>query len=261
MGRTAFAWVCFGISLTARADFVVPDGSNLPWIRGSSSNSAYAQWEAFSSPGGPNVPDVGSYTGGVLAPGAPAWDAFDSSGQSFITSGGNIYSFSAPLNMHVVVPSFGRGVGFRTTVLLQVRTQGNEVLPSSLSIGGVAPAESRELSRESLGGMGFLVDTLYRWDLPGNAASYEVRFDASDASMSMDRIAVDTFASPNAPTCYANCDGSTVAPALNVNDFVCFLTKYAAGESYANCDGSSVQPVLNVNDFVCFQTRFAQGCP
>jgi hypothetical protein len=29
--------------------------------------------------------------------------------------------------------------------------------------------------------------------------------------------------------CYANCDGSTVAPILNANDFVCFLTRYAAG--------------------------------
>jgi hypothetical protein len=61
--------------------------------------------------------------------------------------------------------------------------------------------------------------------------------------------------------CYANCDGSTVQPILNVNDFVCFQTKYAAGDTYANCDGSTVPPVLNVNDFVCFQTRYAAGCP
>ena len=30
-------------------------------------------------------------------------------------------------------------------------------------------------------------------------------------------------------TCYANCDGSTIAPVLNVNDFQCFLNAYAAG--------------------------------
>jgi hypothetical protein len=29
--------------------------------------------------------------------------------------------------------------------------------------------------------------------------------------------------------CYANCDGSTTAPVLNVGDFTCFLQKYAAG--------------------------------
>jgi hypothetical protein len=62
-------------------------------------------------------------------------------------------------------------------------------------------------------------------------------------------------------TCYANCDDSTAAPILNVNDFVCFQTKFAAGDPYANCDGSTTPPVLNVNDFVCFQSKFAAGCP
>jgi probable HAF family extracellular repeat protein len=61
--------------------------------------------------------------------------------------------------------------------------------------------------------------------------------------------------------CYANCDGSTVAPVLNVADFVCFQTKYAAQDPAANCDGSTVAPVLNVADFICFQSRFAAGCP
>jgi hypothetical protein len=60
--------------------------------------------------------------------------------------------------------------------------------------------------------------------------------------------------------CYANCDGSTVPPVLNVSDFICFQSKYAAGDSYANCDGSTVQPLLNVSDFICFQSRYAAGC-
>jgi hypothetical protein len=60
--------------------------------------------------------------------------------------------------------------------------------------------------------------------------------------------------------CYANCDGSTAEPVLNVNDFVCFQAKYAAGDPGANCDDSTVQPILNVSDFICFQTKFAAGC-
>jgi hypothetical protein len=60
--------------------------------------------------------------------------------------------------------------------------------------------------------------------------------------------------------CYANCDGSTTAPVLNVADFTCFLQRFAAGESYANCDGSTTVPVLNVADFTCFLQRFATGC-
>ncbi|MBL9031251.1 MAG: beta-propeller fold lactonase family protein [Phycisphaerae bacterium] len=63
------------------------------------------------------------------------------------------------------------------------------------------------------------------------------------------------------PTCYANCDGSTIPPVLNVNDFSCFLNKFGAGDPGANCDGSVVPPVLNINDFVCFVNKFSTGCP
>ena len=61
--------------------------------------------------------------------------------------------------------------------------------------------------------------------------------------------------------CYANCDNSDVYPALNINDFVCFLNRFAAGDPYANCDGSTSPPVLNANDFQCFLNAFSQGCP
>ena len=61
--------------------------------------------------------------------------------------------------------------------------------------------------------------------------------------------------------CYANCDGSTAAPMLNVNDFVCFLNRFAQADPWANCDASTVAPALNVNDFTCFLNRYAAGCP
>jgi hypothetical protein len=64
-----------------------------------------------------------------------------------------------------------------------------------------------------------------------------------------------------AGTCYANCDGSTTPPVLNVLDFGCFLSYFAAQMPQANCDGSTTPPVLNVLDFVCFLYRFAAGCP
>jgi hypothetical protein len=74
----------------------------------------------------------------------------------------------------------------------------------------------------------------------------------------------------SSPPCYANCDGSTVPPILNVEDFSCFINQFASAQSlppaqqiahYANCDGSTIAPVLNVEDFSCFINRFAQGCP
>jgi outer membrane protein assembly factor BamB len=67
--------------------------------------------------------------------------------------------------------------------------------------------------------------------------------------------------SPPPPLCYANCDASTTAPILNVQDFSCFLNAFAAGEPYANCDNSTTPPALNVQDFSCFLNAFAAGCP
>jgi hypothetical protein len=66
--------------------------------------------------------------------------------------------------------------------------------------------------------------------------------------------------SATACTCYANCDGSTVAPNLNINDFVCFMNAYAVSDPWANCDHSTAAPVLNINDFQCFLNQFALGC-
>jgi hypothetical protein len=61
--------------------------------------------------------------------------------------------------------------------------------------------------------------------------------------------------------CYPNCDGSAQPPILNVSDFVCFQSAFAAGAPYANCDQSTGNPALNVLDFVCFIQQFAAGCP
>ncbi len=55
-------------------------------------------------------------------------------------------------------------------------------------------------------------------------------------------------------TCYPDCDESG---ALNVNDYICFQTKFALSDPYSDCDGNGVR---NVNDYICFQTNFALGC-
>ncbi len=65
------------------------------------------------------------------------------------------------------------------------------------------------------------------------------------------------------PACFVNCDGSFNAggcPTLAVNDFTCFLNRFAAHDQRANCDGSSNAPTLNVLDFLCYLNRFAAGC-
>jgi hypothetical protein len=61
--------------------------------------------------------------------------------------------------------------------------------------------------------------------------------------------------------CFANCDGSSGAPVLSMNDFMCFMSGFSAGDPGANCDLSTASPALNINDFVCFMMKFAEGCP
>jgi hypothetical protein len=101
-----------------------------------------------------------------------------------------------------------------------------------------------------------------------------VRFSVSDnPNDSLTESAIDDFRVTiwRCPLeCYANCDGSTIDPVLNVDDFICFIGAFAAAQGmpheeqithYANCDGSTIAPVLNVDDFTCFISAFASGCP
>ncbi len=66
---------------------------------------------------------------------------------------------------------------------------------------------------------------------------------------------------PPPPSCYANCDGSTVAPVVSVLDLQCFVNRYLSGDAWANCDGSTVAPVLSANDLICYINRYITGCP
>ena len=102
--------------------------------------------------------------------------------------------------------------------------------------------------------------TNFGWEIIGDEtmAGTGKRFGSRESSILAERpVLIVTF---TPASCYANCDGSTTAPILNVNDFTCFLNRYAAADSYANCDGSTTAPVLNVNDFTCFLNRYAAGC-
>lgn len=199
MIRSHLSVLCAGslalaLTSTAMCDFVVPDGTNVPWTRGVTANSAWAQWESFTSGSGPNAPTDGSFAGGTFADGAPAWNAFDTGGFGMAIGSGNLYAAGGPLAVQIDVPNFGLGAGATTTVLLQIRTQGTEVDLSSVNIGGVAATEVTELQRVALGGFGgFSVDTLWRFELAGNASAYSIRFNALGAHMSLDRVSIDTF--------------------------------------------------------------------
>ena len=191
------------LASSSSAAFIVPDTAAYAWDRGLTAQSTYAEWDVFSSPAGPNAPDVGSFVGGVLPAGAPAFNAFDANegSGSFITGGGNIYSFSGIVSPRIEFGGFGLGDAYQTTVLLQVRTLGTEIDQATVRLNGTIAASSVvELARDSLGGFGGAqVDTLFRFDLTGNLGSYTIDFDALGTSLSLDRVAIDTFTVVPAP--------------------------------------------------------------
>lgn len=91
----------------------------------------------------------------------------------------------------------------------------------------------------------------------GDIGSYRVTVTNGCTTSESGSVTLYIFGSP----CYPNCDGSTVAPVLNANDFQCFLNRVAEGSLYANCVGSTVNPVITSGDFQCFLNAFAYGCP
>lgn len=188
-----------GLASVASADFVVPNGVNYPWVRGTTANSTYAQWDVFTSVAGPNAPDVGQSVVGSLAAGAPAFNVSASGAGATVLGSGNIYGAGGALSVVVTVPSFGLGDGMMTTVLFQTRTQGTEINPATVLIGNFAPSSVTELSRVSLGGQGAMVDTLWQFNLPGSASSYTVTFSSVMQFFSLDRISVDTFTTVPTP--------------------------------------------------------------
>jgi hypothetical protein len=99
---------------------------------------------------------------------------------------------------------------------------------------------------------------------PGPLTYYETSFDTDPRERILLTLATDSesaLAWLRLPTlCYANCDQSPGDPALNIQDMLCFMQRYASGHPYANCDHST-DPLLSAADFACYLQRFAAGCP
>jgi hypothetical protein len=177
--------------------------TDFTWHRGDA-NTTYQEWDVFQSTTAPNSPDVGVFNpnGTPTARDASGLDAssFPNDG-AFLTSGGNIYSFSAPIQIALDLPNYGKGAaGWSTTIVLQIQTAGNPLDPSSIALtplGGSALLPLDGGTRTFSGSTGSPFggnkdDWFFEWHVDGNASSYALTFKASDASMSLDRISVDT---------------------------------------------------------------------
>ena len=151
-------------------------------------DTTYQEWNVFSTPAGPNAPDVANSNINGTA------NISESSGQSFVTSGGNIYSPTAVTFLTVTVPDFNLGSGYVTNAVVQIRTQGTPVDTASVLFNGFAAESATLLHTEPLGGFG---GNLEDWEfvytgLLGNIAVDTITFHGSGSSMSLDRVSVDT---------------------------------------------------------------------
>lgn len=200
---------------SSSAAFVTPADWTRPTNDGvaASTRTTYQEWNVFTSSTGPNDPDVAEVNPNAGAgPNPSKANVYDTSGGSFVTGGGNIYSFSVATLNDADVPSYGLGAAGTIDVLFQVRTLGTELDYANVRLvyndgttnQTIGFTERQELERITLGGFGGTqVDTLFRFDIPYSPSTFKVEFDASGSSMSLDRVSVDTLTAVPEPASLA----------------------------------------------------------
>lgn len=191
-------------SPAAQGALISPSGWTRPTTPAQAATdlTTYQRYEVFTAAAGPNTPDVANINTTGTA------NVYDTSGGSFITSGGNIYSFSVPTYIEAILPNYGLRTGYTTNVLLQVRTLGQAMDASSVKLisysgnaanpyptaTAIGPASQQLLlsAPDQSGFGGTDQEWAFSFSVTGNAASYKLAFNASGSSMSLDQLSMDS---------------------------------------------------------------------
>ncbi|MEM7625003.1 MAG: hypothetical protein AAF333_05190 [Planctomycetota bacterium] len=183
--------------------FVAPTA----WTRGDALTT-FQEWDNFTTTQGA-TPDASDNN-----PDGPALLTENTTG--FVTSTGNIYSFNAATDFDVTVPvaDVSSPEEHDLTVIVQTQTLGSALDTTSVVIqgaisGDIAPVASALLGEEVLGDPGQVGGGVgeFRWflfnvpyaefaDGSGSAADFNLSFNASESSMSLDRLLIDTALRP-----------------------------------------------------------------
>jgi hypothetical protein len=190
--------VMLGAALSATAAsaaFVTPSWTQ-PTTDGQASadQTTYQHWNVFTSTTGPNAPDVAEVNPNGVG---NAFDNNAGASGSFVTGGGNIYSFTTTsIQPRAIVP--GYATGDPVEFLVQVLVQGNLIDVDDVMLGGVqistlANYSYTELSSTPLGGFGgAAVEHAWTFTAPADLASFQIDWGWDAESASLDRIAIDT---------------------------------------------------------------------
>ncbi|MGH6645478.1 PEP-CTERM sorting domain-containing protein [Aquabacterium sp.] len=139
------------------------------------STTTLAEWNVINTYPTDSTPDV-----------AGAGTLTETTGTAFLTSGGNVYSFSAATAFTVSTAALGAG---SWDVYLRVGGLGNPVLDTA-TLNGVSATRSIVFS-ENLGGTfgGAEEESLWKWTLTGGS-TLNFAFGASSSSLSLDQVGV-----------------------------------------------------------------------
>ncbi len=167
------------------------NGFFVPFFRGGE-GSQVAGWERFTvatNNGVGNAPDMAGSTANARV--------VQFEPNAFLLSSGNIYNIAHKSEFELRY-SGAEEVGL---VTLQIRTGGFELDYNNVALvydlAGtpqfLAPAGRTELDRQSAGPGGVFVSSSWQWDVSAlGLSSFNLQFKASEGSLSMDSITLDT---------------------------------------------------------------------
>lgn len=200
-----------GTSADASNAFVQPTS----WERGVG-GATYQHWNVFNDDTDTGtdsiIVDTTPDVAGFVNPNSGTPSVTETSGNGFLTGGGNIYSFSGATTFEVEIPEALVGPNFGPTVpehnltaIVQIKTLGTELDYSSILLNGQSAVDTAELYRLSLGEGQFGGADVETWLLFNisyaslamtDALPLTLTFNASDSSMSLDELSIDTALSP-----------------------------------------------------------------
>lgn len=189
-------------TFASTASFVAPSFRGQP-------NAEFAGWEVFTTPVGPNAPDIAGSN-------AAATFAQNTVG-AFVTGSGNIYAGPPPTTGSYTVSYSGSSPV--STVVFQVRTVGLQLDYGSISLdygSGTLSATRTELENVPAGGGpgSASVASSWTWDLSAqNASAFTINFVAASPDVSLDSAHLDVAVVPE-PTTWALFGAGAAALAL-----------------------------------------------
>jgi hypothetical protein len=187
-------------ALSCLSTLAATNGFEVPFFRGLP-DTEFSGWETFSvAVGAPGNSPNASFAGGTSTGNGILTQ---NTAGSFVTGGGNIYSFAGTQTFTLTdTTEFVGGIG---GFVFQVATQGTELDYSSVILSyndpllGTQnlPGVRTELFNGPVPAGGSLVSSRFDWDLSGlNVNEFSLSFNAAGSSLSLDSVTLDVSAVP-----------------------------------------------------------------